>query len=116
VSTLATSAVERIDAFFDQLVNRGHVPLPLLDHVSGTVEFNIEGTDRRWLTINRGDLVVSHDAVPTDCVLICDPDTFIRIISGEQNLVAAAIRGSVRVAGNLALGLSIQRAVSDGDG
>ena len=108
------STVERIDGFFDQLASRGHVPL--LNHVSGTAEFDIEGANRRWLTINRGNLVVSHDAVPTDCVLMCDPDAFIRIISGEQNLVAAAMRGSVRVAGNLALGLSIQRAVSDGDG
>jgi putative sterol carrier protein len=114
MSTLTTSTVERIDAFFDQLAKRGHVPL--LDHVNGTLEFDIDGADRRWLTIDRGDLLVSHDAVPTDCVLICDPDTFMRIISGEQNLVAATMRGSVRVAGDLALGLSIQRAVSDGDG
>ncbi len=114
MSTLATSTVERIEAFFDQLASRGHVTL--LGHVSGTIEFDIEGADRRWMTINRGDLVVSRSSVRPDCVLTCDSDTFVRIISGEQNLVAAAIRGSVRVAGNLALGLSIQRAVSDGDG
>ena len=114
MGTLATSTVARIDAFFDRLANRGHVPL--LDHVSGTLEFDIDGADRRWMTIDRGNLVVSRDAVPPDCVLICDPDAFIRIISGEQNLVAAAMRGSVRVAGNLALGLGIQRAVSVGDG
>jgi putative sterol carrier protein len=114
VSTLATSTVARIDAFFDRLAKRGHVPL--LDHVSGTLEFDIDGADSRWMTINRGNLVVSRDAVPPDCVLICDPDAFIRIISGEQNLVAAAMRGSVRVAGDLSLGLRIQRAVSDGHG
>ncbi len=114
MSTPARSTVERIDAFFDQLANRGHVPL--LGHVSGTLEFDIDGADRRWMTINRGDLVVSRSSVRPDCVLTCDSDTFVRIISGEQNLVAAAIRGSVRVAGNLALGLSIQRAVRDGDG
>ena len=114
MSSLATSTVERIDAFFDQLASAG--PVPLLEHVSGTLEFDIEGSDRRWMTINRGRLVVTHNSVGPDCVLKCDADTFIRIISGKQNLVAAAIRGSVSVAGNLALGLSIQRAVSDGDG
>src|SRR5260370_19958365 len=114
MSTLATSTVERIDAFFDQLPTGGHAPL--LGHVSGTLELDIAGADRRWMTINRGDLVVSRSSVRPDCVLTCDSDTFVRIISGEQNLVAAAIRGSVSVAGNLALGLSIQRAVRDGDG
>ena len=104
---MAMSTVERIDAFFDQQAKRGHVRL--LDHVSGTVEFEIEGADRRGL-------VVSHNSVPPDCVLTCDTDTFIRIVSGKQNLVAAAIRGSVRVAGDLALGLRIQRAVRDDDG
>lgn len=114
MSRLATSTAERIEAFFDQLADRGHVPL--LDHISGTLEFDIEGAGRRWMTINRGDLVVSRNAARPDCILTCDTDTFIRVISGKQNLVAAAIRGSVSVAGNLALGLSIQRAVSDGDG
>jgi len=114
VNTMAMSTVERIDAFFEQQAKRGHVRL--LDHVSGTVEFDVEGAGRRWITINRGDLIVSEDSGRADCVLTCNTDTFIRIISGEQNLVAAAIRGSVRVAGDLALGLRIQRAVSDGDG
>ena len=114
MNTMAMSTVERIDAFFDQQAKRGHVRL--LDHVSGTVEFDVEGAGRRRITINRGDLIVSDDSGPADCILTCNTDTFIRIISGEQNLVAAAIRGSVSVAGNLALGLSIQRAVSDGDG
>jgi hypothetical protein len=82
VSTLATSTVERIDAFFDQLASRGHVPL--LDHVSGTLEFDIEGADRRWMTIDRGDLVVNRNPVPPDCVLICDPDTFIRILPASR--------------------------------
>jgi len=34
-SSLTTSTAERIEAFFDELANRGHVPL--LDHVTGTL-------------------------------------------------------------------------------
>jgi putative sterol carrier protein len=108
------STIERIEAFFDKLAHRGHVAL--LDQVSGTLQFDIEGADRRWMTVDRGDLVVGRNYLRPDCVLSCDIDTFIRIISGKQHLVAAAIRGSVTVAGDLALGLSIQRAVSDRDG
>jgi putative sterol carrier protein len=114
MGNLAPTTVESIDAFFDALVRRGHVHL--LDHVSGTLEFDIEGTGRRWMTIRGGELVVSRSAAPADCVVTCDTDTFIRIISGKQNLVAAAIRGSVSVVGDLALGLSLQRVVSERDG
>ncbi len=107
MSTLAPSSVEQIAAFFEELANRGHVPL--LGHVSGTLEFDIEDTERRWVTVNRGDLVVTRTPVKADCVLSCDAQTFTRILGGEQNPVAAAIRGAVKVTGNVALGLSIQR-------
>ena len=107
MSSLATTTVDRIEAFFDQLAKRGH--FPLLDHVSGTLEFAIEGTDRRWITVNRGDLLVTGTPVKADCVLACDAETFSRILAGQQNPVAAAIRGAVKVTGDVALGLSIQR-------
>lgn len=105
MSTLVT--VDRIESFFDELGKRGHVPL--LDHVSGTLEFDIEGRARRWITVNRGDLVVSRTPAKADCILSSDADTFTRILAGEQNPVAAAIRGAMKITGNVALGLSIQR-------
>jgi hypothetical protein len=68
MSTLVT--VDPIETFFDELGKRGHVPL--LDHVSGILEFDIEGTARRWVTVNRGVLVVSRIPVNADCVLSSD--------------------------------------------
>lgn len=107
MSSLSTLTVDRIEAYFDQLSKRGHVPL--LEHVSGTLEFDIEGTDPRWITVNRGDLVVTRSPIEADCVISCDAETFTRILAGQQNPVAAGIRGAVKISGNLALGLSIQR-------
>ncbi len=107
MSTLATTTVDRIEAFFDELAKRGHVPL--LEHVSGTLEFDIEGTDPRWIMVNWGDLRVSRTPIEADCVLSCDAETFTRILTRQQNPVAAGIRGAVKITGNLALGLSIQR-------
>ena len=105
MSTLVT--VDPIETFFDELGKRAHVPL--LDHVSGILEFDIEGRDRRWATVNRGDLVVSRIPIKADCVLSSDAQTFTRILAGEQNAVAATIRGALKVTGDVALGLSIQR-------
>lgn len=114
MSRVAPMTVESIDAFFDALAARRHVPA--LDRVTATLEFDIEGTDRRWMTISRGDLVITRIPTKADCILACDSATFLRIISGKQNVIAATIRGDVKVAGDLALALSIQRAVSDVDG
>jgi putative sterol carrier protein len=107
MGSLSTSTVDRIETYFDNLAKRGHVPL--LDHVSGTLEFDIEGADRRWVTVNRGELVVTRTPIKADCVISCDAQTFTRILAGQQNPVAAGIRGAVKISGNLALGLSIQR-------
>ena len=110
MSTAAPTAA-RLETFFDWLANRGHVAL--LNHVTGTVQFDVGDGDHWWVTIRRGDVAVSRTPTKADCVLACDTETFIGIISGKQNLVAAAIRGAVKVGGDIALGLSIQRVVGN---
>lgn len=105
MSTVVT--VDPIEAYFGELAKRGHVPL--LGQISGTLEFDIKGADRRWVTVDRGELVVSRTPSKADCVLSSDAETFTRILAGEQNPVAAAIRGALTITGNIALGLSIQR-------
>jgi putative sterol carrier protein len=59
--------------------------------------------------VNWGDLLVSRTPIEADCVLSCDAETFTRILTRRQNPVAAGIRGALKITGNLALGLSIQR-------
>ena len=107
-----TSTV-RIDAFFDQLASRGHIDS--LNHVSGTVELDIEDTARRWLIIRQGDIQVSETAVAADCALASDAETFIGIASGRINSVAAALRGSVTVSGDLALALAVRKLEMNGN-
>jgi SCP-2 sterol transfer family len=111
VVTSAAPTAARVETFFDWLASRGHVPL--LNLVTGTVQFDVGEKDHWWVTVRRGDVTVSRSPTKADCVLECDPETFARIISGEQNVIAAAIRGAVRVSGNIALGLCLQRVVSD---
>lgn len=104
-ATIASTT--RIDAFFEQLPKSGHIDA--LNRVSGTVELDIEDADRRWLILRQGDVRVSQTPVAADCVLACDAETFIGIASGRINSVAAALRGSITISGDIALALAMRR-------
>lgn len=108
-TTVATKAAS-VQAFFDDLASRPSVPL--LHQVTGTLEWNVEGAGRWWVSIKRGALRVSQSPHQADCILSTNVETFMAIVNGEHNLVAAAFRGAVRGAGDLGLGLSFQRLLS----
>lgn len=96
-----------IQRFFDELAQRDYEPS--LHQVSGTIEWNINGVGRWWVRINQGALQVSQSPQDADCIASCDPAVFTAIISGDENSMAAALRGVLHVAGNVALGLSFER-------
>lgn len=108
-TTLATKPTT-IQRFFDELGIRGNEPL--LHNVTGTIEWNIKDVGRWWVRMNQGAVHVSQSPQDADCIASCDAATFAGIISGKENLMAAALRGVVRSSGNVALGLSFQRLLS----
>jgi putative sterol carrier protein len=107
MNTTLTTKPTTIQRFFDELGLRGTEPL--LHNVTGTIEWNIKDVGRWWVRMNQGTVQVSQSPQNADCVASCDASTFTGIISGKENLMAAALRGAVRCSGNVALGLSFQR-------
>jgi putative sterol carrier protein len=107
MSTTVTTRVASVQAFFDDLASRPNEPL--LHHVTGTLEWNIEGAGRWWVSVKRGAVRVSQSPHQADCIVSCSAKTFLSIVSGEHDLVAAALRGTVIPTGDLGLGLSFQR-------
>jgi putative sterol carrier protein len=102
--------VDPIAEFFEGLRARGHVPA--LEKASGTVRFDLKDGKRttRWLvSVEKGDVDVSHRNAKADCVVRADKDVFDRIAGGEQNAMAALLRGAVEVEGDGALLLPFQR-------
>jgi putative sterol carrier protein len=96
--------------FFGGLGARGHVPA--LEKASGTLRFDLKDRKRttRWLvTVDKGDVAVSQRNVKADCVVRAEKTVFERIASGEQNAMAALLRGAVEVEGDEALLLQFQR-------
>lgn len=107
MSTTTATKPSTINRFFDELAYRDNEQL--LHHIDGTIEWNIQGVGRWWVRISHGAVHVSQSPQDADCIGSCDADTFARIINGEENMMAAALRGVLHVSGNPALGLSFQR-------
>jgi putative sterol carrier protein len=107
MSTTVTTRAASVQAFFDDLASRQSEPL--LHQVTGTLEWNIEGAGRWWVSVKRGAVRISQSPHQADCILSCTAETFLSIVSGEHDLVAAALRGTVLATGDPGLGLSFQR-------
>jgi putative sterol carrier protein len=96
--------------FFDGLSERGHEPL--LETTSGTIGLDLakNGKVEHWvITIDKGDVAVSHRRGATDCTVSAPAELFDRIATGEENAFAAALRGDVIVGGDSKLLVRVQR-------
>ena len=97
-------------SFFHDLQQGGH--RDTLRRLEGTVRFEIvdgEQVDHWLVTIDKGDLAVSHGDGPADCVVGAEKELFERLATGRANAMAAVLRGAVSVAGDLDLLLAVQR-------
>jgi putative sterol carrier protein len=96
--------------FFNELHERGHEPM--LAKTSGTMRFDVSNGKRteRWLvSVDKGDIAVSHKNAAADCVVRGRRDVFDRIMSGEINAMAAILRGAISLEGDTLLAVLFQR-------
>ncbi len=90
----------------------GHRDHRALQHVSGTIRFDLRRGDSvtPWsVRIVNGSVSVAHRKVGADCIAIMDEDLFVAITRGEVNAVAAALRGDIEMEGQVGLLLAFQR-------
>jgi putative sterol carrier protein len=96
--------------FFQELGRREHEPL--LAKTTGRVRFDlVEGgrTDRWLVTLDKGDTVVSHKGGPAECTIRAERALFERLCRGEENAMAAVLRGALVCTGDVELLFAIQR-------
>jgi putative sterol carrier protein len=90
-----------VEDFFDQVAKRGHEPL--FDDLEFTLRFDLqrEGeTDHWYVTVADGEVRVSREVRPADCVAHMDRAVFLRLITGETAAQAAWLRSEITVEGN----------------
>jgi putative sterol carrier protein len=100
-----------IGDFFRELEEKGHQPL--LGKVQGTVRFDLgdaDGTTEHWLvSVHRGDITTKQKKGSADCAIHCDKELFEQLITGDENAIAATLRGALVCTGNVELLFAIQR-------
>lgn len=98
--------------FFTELGRRGQEPL--LRKAAGRARFDLvdgEDTEHWLLTIDQGAIRVSRENADADVVVRADKAFFDRVIAGERNMMAAALRGEVELEGDPRKLVLLQRIV-----
>jgi putative sterol carrier protein len=97
--------------FFQALASGG--PHPELENAKGLLRFDLMDTGKRvarWLVaLENSTVTVSRRNAKADCIVRADKAAFDRVASGEQNAMAAFLRGAIEVDGDQALLLPFQR-------
>ena len=96
--------------FFDGLAQRGYEPL--LAHASGTMRFDIASgkkTESWLLAIDKGKLTVSRSGGAADATFSAGKTEFDRLVRGQENAVAAVLRGTLSVDGSMRLIVQFRR-------
>jgi putative sterol carrier protein len=100
-----------ISDFFGALAERKHEPL--LRNANGSLRYDIAngsaGGEHWHIAVTKGDVVVTRANEPADCVMRVPRDVFARMATGEENAVAAVLRGAVKLEGNWELLVLFQR-------
>ena len=99
-----------VEDFFSELAEQGHVAM--LAATTGTVRFDLVDGDRtdHWrVAITRGRVDVEHRGGPADCGVRADRVWFERLLRGEENAIAAVLRGALDIEGDVEVLFAVQR-------
>jgi putative sterol carrier protein len=61
------------------------------------------------VAVDRGAVTVSQGNADANCIIGADRALFERLINGEENAMAAVLRGALRCSGDVEMLLTIQR-------
>ena len=85
MSSVTNRSGDSTKRFFGDIANRG--PVPLLRNVVGTVRFDLAGgghTEHWFVTLNKGEVAVSHRNGRADAVVRVDRALFDELAAGIQ--------------------------------
>jgi len=92
------------EEFFERLSRRGHEPV--LEEMDATLRFDLvdAGRTEYWFVeVRKGDVRVSREDRPADCVTHMDRVGFDQMVTGHLQAQPAWLSGKLWVEGNLVL-------------
>jgi putative sterol carrier protein len=95
---------------FTGIGRRGHESL--LEKVQGSLRFDLEHdqqTEHWHLAISKGDVTVTREERPADCVVRTEQQLFDELAAGETNAIVSLLRNRLTVEGNLRLLILFER-------
>src|SRR5215475_12868873 len=95
--------MDTVENFFAEVKDRGHEPF--LERISGAIRYELtngngNGADPWVVSIDKGNLTVSHRNAKADTVVRVDRRLFERVVTGRANAMASMLRGLVFVEGD----------------
>ncbi len=99
-TSTATDPAE-VAAYFDRL--RTEPKDTQIRGLSGTCRFDIESAGSWLLIVDDGHVEAQQGGGPADSVVGCTAEAFLSVVRDGENGFTAALRGRLRVSGNLAL-------------
>ena len=85
---------------------------PLPAAINGLIRMDVEDagrTEQLYLATHKGVASVVTEGGEPDCVLRADAATFVAVLSGEANMMAAVLRGALVAEGRVLLLVILQR-------
>jgi hypothetical protein len=110
-TTRADEAARAIHEFRARLESGEYQPL--LRRASGTLRFDLvdgDTTEHFSVELHKGDATISHKRGKADATIVVDKQLFADMVRGTVNAMAATLRGTIRVDGDLGLIVLFQRA------
>jgi putative sterol carrier protein len=102
--------VDATAQFFEELEHRGHEPL--LEKVRGIIQVDVvngEETEHWLVSVDKGNIEVSHRDGQADCGVRASRDVFDGLARGEMNAMAALLRGTLAIEGDFEFLVLFQR-------
>jgi putative sterol carrier protein len=96
--------------FFETIAERGK--FAALHKATGTLRIDLKdnGHITKWfVSMEEGNVTVSHKNGAADCTLQADKETFDKIVTGKSNAMAAILRGTLDFEGDPLLLVLFQR-------
>ena len=71
--------------------------------------FEIEGSGTWKVDVDDGNVTVTEGGGEADCTISASEETFMKIVSGEQNPTSAYMTGKIKVSGDMGAAMKLQK-------